>query len=318
VLVENLFLSFSVFILMKNISLALGGGGTKGFAHIGVIRQLEKEGYSIKAVAGTSAGSIVGSLYATGFTTYEIEKFSTTLKFSDIFNRSQDDAPSLMGLGGLHHKLEEKLGNSTFSETKIPFAATAVDTHSASEIIINKGTLTTAIRASTAIPGIFPAEILGDMNLVDGGVMDPVPVAVARWLCPDCPVVAVSLLPEMENWPEIARLTVPSYVPIPHFLIEQFNQLRYGKAAQVFLDSMEIMTNMVADLKLRLDKPDVILRPAVDHYTMFDKVDINELIHLGEKAVIASRTDLEHMNSASKRVYRWLKVNKLPGRLLEE
>lgn len=303
---------------MKNISLALGGGGTKGFAHIGAIRRLEKEGYCIKAIAGTSAGSIVGALYAIGYTPAQIETFSKSLKFSEIFNRSQEDAPSLMGLGGLHAMLEEKLGDAVFSETDIPFAATAVDTISATEIIINNGKLTTAIRASTAIPGIFPAEIIGDLNLVDGGVMDPVPVAVARWLCPNCPVVAISLLPEMKNWPDIARLTVPSYVPIPHFLIEQFNQLRYGKAAQVFLDSMDIMTNMIAELKLRLDKPDVILRPKVDHYTMFDKVDIDELIELGEQAVSSSIPALEKMMSLSNRMNRWLRVNKLPGRLLDE
>lgn len=302
---------------MINISLALGGGGTKGFAHIGVIRQLEIDGYRIKAIAGTSAGSIIGSLYATGFTTTQMEAFSKSLKFTEIFNRSEDDAPSLMGLGGLHKMLEEKIREKTFSETKIPFAATAVDTNSASEIIFNKGKLTTAIRASTAVPGIFPAEIIDDMNLVDGGIMDPVPVAVARWLCPNCPVVAVSLLPEMKNWPEIPRLTVPSYVPIPHFLIEQFNQLRYGKAAQVFLDSMEIMTNMIAELKLRLDKPDVILRPSVDHYTMFDKVDVDELIQLGEQAVIESKPALDNMMSVSKKMNRWLRINKLPGRLIE-
>jgi len=199
----------------------------------------------------------------------------------------------------------------------MPFAATAVDTNSASEIIFNKGKLTTAIRASTAVPGIFPAEIIDDMNLVDGGIMDPVPVTVARWLCPNCPVIAVSLLPEMKNWPEIPRLTVPPYVPIPHFLIEQFNQLRYGKAAQVFLDSMEIMTNMIADLKLRIDKPDAILRPAVDHYTMFDKVDVDELIQLGEQAVIESKPALDNMMSVSKKMNRWLRINKLPGRLIE-
>jgi NTE family protein len=257
-------------------------------------------------------------LYSTGYSTTEIEYFSKTLKFSEIFNRTQDDAPSLMGLGGLHKMLEEKLGDRTFSDTKIPFAATAVDTNSAMEIIINKGKLTTAIRASTAIPGIFPAEIIDDMNLVDGGVMDPVPVAVARWLCPNCPVVAVTLLPEMKKWPEIPRLNVPSYVPIPHFLIEQFTQLRYGKAAQVFLDSMEIMSNLIADMRLRLDKPDVILRPAVDHYTMFDKVDIKELIQLGEKAVITSEPALEEMMSMTRRVNRWLRVKQLPGRLLED
>ncbi len=87
---------------MKNITLALGGGGTKGFAHIGVIKQLEKYGYQPSTIAGTSAGGIVGSLYAVGYSTAEIESFARSLNYAKLFTLNTKEAPSLLGLGGLY------------------------------------------------------------------------------------------------------------------------------------------------------------------------------------------------------------------------
>ena len=103
---------------MKRITLALGGGGTKGFAHIGVISQLEKLGYQIDAIAGTSAGGIVGSLYAYGLSINEIISFSKELKYSDFFNRSHQDAPSLLGLGGLYKQVENLLEDTIIEKMK--------------------------------------------------------------------------------------------------------------------------------------------------------------------------------------------------------
>ena len=122
---------------MKRITVALGGGGMKGFAHIGVLRQLEKEGYEVAAIAGTSVGGIIGALFACGYSTTDIENFSKSLKFPNIFNREPDDAPSLMGLQGLYKLLAEKLGDKTFQDIKIPFAVTAVDTKSGQELILD-------------------------------------------------------------------------------------------------------------------------------------------------------------------------------------
>ncbi len=302
---------------MKRISLALGGGGTKGFAHIGVIRQLEKSGFQIKAVSGTSAGGIVGCLYAYGIPTEEIESFSKSLKYSELFSRSSDDPPSLLGLGGLNKQLENILGDACFDQIKIPFGVTTVDIHSGDEIIINSGRLVDAAKATAAIPGIFPAMEIGHHTLVDGGVLDPVPVALARWLQPDLPVVAVSLTPQMEDWPKVPRIDIPPYVPIPQIIIDHLSQFRLGKAMHIFIDSMEIMINKITDLRLRLDKPDVIIRPKVHEYTMFDKVDIDHVIRLGEQAVLDALQDLKTINSPDKRLNRWFRVTKPPGKILK-
>jgi NTE family protein len=304
--------------LLNKINLALGGGGTKGFAHIGVIRQLEKEGFQIAAIAGTSAGGIVGALYALGHTTKEIEEFSKRLDYSQMFFRGDGDAPSLLGLGGLHKLIDEIIGTAEFCESEIDFATTAVDIQSGQEIILNSGSIADAVKATTAVPGIFPSWQHGDLYLVDGGVLDPVPVSTARWLNPAHPVIAINLTPLMSQWENIPRIDVPPYIPIPNFLVAQFNQLRLGKAMHIFIDSIEIMTNTIAELRLKIEKPDVIIHPDVHQYTMFDKVDIDELIHLGEQAVIEARDQINEAFTFGGYVNRWFKSSKPPGKLIME
>ncbi len=303
---------------MKTISLALGGGGTKGFAHIGVIRQLEKLGYQIKAIAGTSAGGIVGALYAYGFSIDEIINFSKKLKYDDLFNRSHNDAPSLLGLGGLYKQIENLLGDTKIEDLKLKFAAISVDTITGKEIILDCGSVVNAVKATSAVPGIFPALRIKDLNLVDGGVLDPVPVLTARWLMPDLPVFAVGLTPPMDEWPNVPRLDIPPYIPIPHFMVDQLNQFRLGQAMHVFIDSMEIMVNTVAELRLKLEKPDVILRPNVHKFTMFDKVDPDEMIRLGEQSVLESIDKIDSVFRVSSRMNRWFKSAANPGILASE
>lgn len=304
--------------MAKKISLALGGGGTKGFAHIGVIRQLEKEGFEIDAIAGTSAGGIVGALYAFGISVNEIIKLSSRLKFTDIFQRSSDDAPSLLGLGGLYKELENTFGDSTFEDLKIKFAAVSVDTVSGTPIIMNEGKIVDAVKATTAVPGIFPAMKFRDLNLVDGGVLDPVPVSTARWLNPDLPVVAVNLIPPLDRWPETPRMDIPPFVPIPQFIVDQLNQFRLGQAMHVFINSMEIMMNMVTELRIKVDKPDILIRPDVFNYTMFSKVEVDTMVKIGEDAVKRHADELTKMFGIANRASRWLRVAKKPGKTISE
>lgn len=303
---------------MDKITLALGGGGTKGFTHIGVIRQLENEDCQISAIAGTSAGGIVSALYALGYSTQEIEQYAKKLVFSELFSRANDDAPSLLGLGGLYKVIDEVIADATFEDTKIDFATTAVDLESGQEIIFNHGSIANAVKATIAVPGVFPALRLGDLYLVDGGILDPVPVSVARWLNPDFPVFAVNLAPPMTQWSDSAKIDVPSSVPVPKFIVEQLNQLRLGKALHVFIDSFEIATNTIGELRLKMENPDVIINPAVHQYTMFDNVNIDELITLGEQAVVKAREKIKESFSVKSRVNRWFKTSRPPGRLISE
>ena len=214
--------------------------------------------------------------------------------------------------------MENTFGDSTFEDLKIKFAAVSVDTVSGTPIIMNEGKIVDAVKATTAVPGIFPAMKFGDLNLVDGGVLDPVPVSTARWLNPDLPVVAVNLIPPLDRWPETPRMDIPPFVPIPQFIVDQLNQFRLGQAMHVFINSMEIMMNMVTELRIKVDKPDILIRPDVFNYTMFSKVEVDTMVKIGEDAVKRHADELTKMFGIANRASRWLRVAKKPGKTISE
>src|SRR5215208_127680 len=163
-----------------DITLALGGGGSKGNAHIGVIRRLEKEGYRIRAVAGTSFGGLVAAFYALGYSADKLEELFATADQSQFYGHGPNDGPSLIGLAGVTRLLEETIGDCTFADLKLPCILTAVDLKSGKEVFLSKGRLVDAILATIAMPGVFPARYTEGLELVDGATLDPVPVAAAR------------------------------------------------------------------------------------------------------------------------------------------
>jgi NTE family protein len=167
-----------------DISLALGGGGSRGYSHIGVLRRLEMEGFHVRAVAGTSAGGIIGTLYAAGYTPDEMETRLIKLDQTKLFGRSNRNEPSILGMGGATRVLEEFLGELTFEKLKIPCAVVAVDIKSAREIVLRSGCVVDAVLATIAIPAVFPPQQMGEYQLIDGAALDPVPVHLLcqRWL----------------------------------------------------------------------------------------------------------------------------------------
>ena len=267
---------------MKDVTLALGGGGVKGNAHVGVMQVLEREGFTIRAIAGTSAGGMWGALYAAGLHPEEIEKFILQVEAGSLYRRRPDvDGPSMMGLGGVEHMLRMALGDKTFEDLSLPFAVTAVDLNTAEPLILNSGSLVEAILATIAVPGIFPPANWHGRMLIDGGVLDPVPVRLARLLAPGVPVVAVVLSPPVAEWvkPQPPRL----FDSLP-FLSGYIARLRIARAINIFLRSIDIAGANLTDLRLEVDRPEVIIRPAVPHIGLLDEVDVAEVIQLGAEA----------------------------------
>ena len=266
------------------ITLALGCGGSRGNSHIGVIRRLEKEGFRIKAVAGTSFGGIVAVFYALGCTPDEIEAIFTALDQTQLYGHAPDDGPSLLGLAGVKRWLQETLGDKTFADLKIPCVVTAADLKSGQEVLISQGFLVDAVLATITLPGIFPARYIEDMELVDGGTIDPVPVAAARSLAPGLPVVAVVLTTRIgvptQSW-NIPLL--PSYVPRP--IVERLGKMRYALAVDVSMRALDIITRAVTHYRLEVDKPEIIIRPRVADIDTLDIVDVHEVALRGEAAV---------------------------------
>jgi NTE family protein len=177
------------------IGLALGGGSARGLAHIGVIQVLQAYGIPIDIIAGTSIGSLVGSLYAAGDSVEKLEKSVSLLDKRKVLSLMDITFPrSGLVRGNRIEKMliDWGLGDKTFEELNIPFAAVATDIESGERVILNQGNVADAVRASMSIPGIFVPVKYDDRYLVDGGVVDPVPVDLAKKMGADI-VIAVSL-----------------------------------------------------------------------------------------------------------------------------
>lgn len=284
------------------ITLALGGGGAKGNAHIGVLRRLEKEGYQIKSIAGTSFGGLVGILYAVGFSPDEIQSKFASLAQKSLFVRGAQDGPSLLGLHGVRSLLNEILGEKTFDDLRIPCAVTAVDLKNGTEVILSEGSLTQAILATIALPGIFPVQYVNDLSLIDGGVLNPVPVSVARMLSPDLPIVAVALTDPPDT--PIRGYTIPVPSIFPRQIIERISRISLAQSLDVFLRSVDAGSRAVAYLRLQIDKPDVIIRPDVHHVEILDEVDVADLAQRGEQALEEALPEIKRVTSWASRVRR--------------
>jgi len=175
--------------------LALGSGSARGLAHVGVIQILEAYHIPIDIIAGTSIGSVVGSLYAAGASIDQLEEAALSIKKSTTLFLIDPALPHSGLISG--KKIEEILNDlalkdKTFDDLKIPFAAVATDIESGTEVILNQGKVIDAVRASISIPGIFTPVKYQDYYLVDGGVVDPVPVDVVQKMGADI-IIAVSL-----------------------------------------------------------------------------------------------------------------------------
>jgi NTE family protein len=267
-----------------DVTLALGAGGAKGNAHIGVIRRLEKEGVRIKAVAGTSFGGLVAVFYSLGYSPDEIEEIFASTDQTQLYDHTPNDGPSLMGLAGVSRLLEETIGDRTFDDLKLPCVLTAADLKSGNEVILSKGRLVDAILATIAIPGIFPPRLIDGLELVDGGTLDPVPVTPARMLAPRLPVVAVVLNVTMgaptQAWNIPFRKLWAWSILYPIL-----SKMKYTSVWDVFSRSLDITARAMTQYRLEVDRPEVIIRPQVLHIDTLDIVDVREVAKLGEEAV---------------------------------
>ncbi len=288
------------------ITLALGGGGVRGVAHLGVLRALENHGFKVKAIAGTSAGGLFGAVYAAGFTTEEIEANVSNFSKSRSFHRKANDRPSLLGFSGIAKPLSGLLGDKTFDDLKIPFAATAVSLYSGKEIILLKGKVLDAVLATIAIPGVFPSQEIGGRVLIDGGVIDPVPVQVARWMRPDLPVVAVMLHKPPDDF-EDEHIPFPIAIPGPSSIVEQLEKLRTVQALKIFTRSSEVTSTRLTELSMKVYKPEVIIAPRVGHIGLLQEINSEEMIQAGIDATEETLSEIKSQANWTKRIQRMVK-----------
>jgi len=243
------------------IGLALGGGAAKGFAHIGVIKMLEANGIHPDVVAGTSAGSVVGALYASGMDPFQMQEQAFALDETKI-----RDVSLFSGSGGLvqGQKLQDYVnqlvGNRSMEKLKLPFAAVSTQLEDGHRTVFVRGNTGQAVRASSSIPGVFqPVEINGK-HYVDGGVVSPVPVDAARQLGADF-VIAVDISTKASG-------------NNPNGMLGVVGQ------------SISIMGQKLGEQELA--RANVVIRPKVNQIGAADFEQKNQAILEGERATMAA------------------------------
>jgi NTE family protein len=177
------------------IALALGGGAARGFAHIGVIKALEAQGIYPDIVVGTSAGSLVGAMYAAGNDGYTLQKLAMDMDEAAISDWSVPlfaKASGVLKGEALQNYVNHAVHNLPLEKMKIPFGAVATDLHTGLPVLFQRGNTGMAVRASSAVPGLFQPVIIGGHTYVDGGLAAPVPVSFARQMGADF-VIAVNI-----------------------------------------------------------------------------------------------------------------------------
>jgi NTE family protein len=183
------------------IALVLGGGAARGFAHVGVIRALEQEKIAIDLIIGTSVGSLIGAIYAADVSSFDLEWTAFQLEKDDIFDFGVLNAVAGMGFAKgdkLEAWVKSHVKTANIENLKIPFAAVATDLNWGYKVVLDQGSLARAIRASAAIPGVFqPVQHQGKI-LVDGGVVDNIPISVAKARGADI-VIAVDISGNLGN-----------------------------------------------------------------------------------------------------------------------
>ncbi len=184
------------------VALVLGGGAARGFAHVGVIRALEQEKIPVDMIVGTSVGSLIGAIYAADRNSFDLEWTAFTLEKETLFDYGLVNALTGMGVAKgdkLEAFVKSKIAAANIEDLLIPYAAVATDLNRGNRVVLDKGPVGKAVRASSAIPGVFsPVELQGKL-LVDGGVVDNIAIDVARERGADL-VIAVDISENVVNF----------------------------------------------------------------------------------------------------------------------
>lgn len=269
--------------MAKELVLALGGGGVRGCAHIGTVRCLMDHGYKISGIAGSSAGGMFGAVFASGANIDEVEKLVVDFFKHPDFKRTPGQA-AFAGTRSLEHALAPFIGDKNIEDFPIPFVATAVGIRSGHQIAIKTGNALEAVLATIAIPGIFPSFHTEADTLVDGAVIDPVPIELARSIDPILPVVAVPLHYKPSNFtPDQAWL--PFSDTLPESFYNMIVNTRFGEIALAMNASLELATERLSELTIENAKPDVVSKPIVGHFGPLESIDPIKLIDEGYRAM---------------------------------
>jgi NTE family protein len=296
---------------MGKIGLALGGGAARGWAHIGVLRALEKAGIKPDIIAGTSIGAVVGGCYAAGRLD-DVEEFARSLTKRRIFGYLDFNFKGTGLINGqrLVEMLDRHLGSCNIEDLETRFTAVATEIGSGHEVWLSRGRLVDAVRASYALPGVFKPVKIDGRWLFDGALVNPIPVSVCRALGARY-VIAVNL-----NFDISSRSAVTTHIetalgavteeiePEP---VKGKNGIAMRRLLQrqifgqgddapgittVLVDALNIVQDRIARSRLAGDPPDAMITPRLHGIGLFDFHRAEELVQRGETAAKREIEDL--------------------------
>jgi NTE family protein len=241
------------------IGLALGGGAARGFAHIGVIKMLESQGIVPDYVVGTSAGAVVGSLYAGGFDAFAMQKIAVQLD-EKIFADWTVSSRGLLKGEALQEFINQHLNRRPLEKLNKPFATVATDLNSGERIVFRTGDTGMAVRASAAVPGAFQPARFNNHSYVDGGLVSPVPVQAAREMGADF-VIAVDISARPDGQP-------------------------VDSLSAILWQTTTIMGGLIG--KTEMKDADVVIRPNLPFVKSWDFAARHDAMLEGEKAALAA------------------------------
>lgn len=294
----------------RRIGLALGSGLARGFAHIGVLRTLERHGIYPDVVAGCSIGALVGGCYLAG-KLQELEDWGLSLNRLKVFSLLDFRIRDAGLIGGTRLKaiLKKELGDLKVEDLPKPFISVATDLVSGHEVWLRRGDLVEAMQASYALPGVFPPVFLDHRYLLDGALVNPVPVSVCRAMGARM-VIAIDLNADSigkaakpgQNYQTIAGFDILNEGDVPSGWQSWFSGSitrrlfsRQPDAPSLFgvmFSSLNIIQDRVTRARLAGDPPDVHIKPAIGQYGVLEFEKARDMIALGEAATEAAMPEI--------------------------
>lgn len=296
----------------RRVGLALGAGGARGFAHIGALLWLREHGIECSCIAGTSMGSIIGAFTAFGYSPQALRRFAGDIRWSDLVRYLQFSlrGSSVFTWSRIHDYLEERLQGRDIEKLRVPFACVATDLSTGAPFVFRRGNVVTAVSASSAIPGIFPPVELGDRTLVDGELVDPVPVGLAFDLGAE-KVIGISaqrdlhaaraadagqpgLVRRMDEWVKSLEKTHERVGELAERILGGIENAAGGRRIfDVITDSFSVVTAQILDVSRKRAATHLMIEPDVGRYGAFDFEQAGEIIERGYRACEESAGRIE-------------------------
>lgn len=257
---------------MKEIGLALGGGGARGICHIAFLEALDEMGIEVSMISGTSIGSLIGALYASGLSGVDIREMLNNIRFKDIVEMVDlklFGSTSLFKGQGVKDFLQKNMPVHTFEKLKIPLKIVATDFWAQKQVILENGDLVSAIMASICIPAVFEPVLRDQHVLVDGGIANNVPFDILK-----------------EHSRTIVAIDVAGSVVVPE-------DTKKPHMVENLMLSFEILQKALLDEKLKYSCPDIHVKPSLNDIGILDFQKTKEILASVEDDVIRFKKNLE-------------------------